>query len=93
VERGILVGHGPELTPHDLGLDGGSEGVPPQPAEDDGGIPTLPDEGLDLQALEEHYLREALKKAGGNETRAAKLLRMSYYSFRYRRKKLKDLEA
>jgi DNA-binding NtrC family response regulator len=93
VERGILVGHGPELTPHDLGLDGGSEGVPPQPAEDDGGIPTLPDEGLDLQALEEHYLREALKKAGGNETKAAKLLRMSYYSFRYRRKKLKDLQA
>jgi DNA-binding NtrC family response regulator len=93
VERGILVGHGPELTPHDLGLDGGSEGIPPQPAEDDGGIPTLPDEGLDLQALEEHYLREALKKAGGNETKAAKLLRMSYYSFRYRRKKLKDLEA
>ncbi|UCF02636.1 MAG: sigma-54-dependent Fis family transcriptional regulator [Deltaproteobacteria bacterium] len=93
VERGILVGHGPELTPHDLGLDGGSEGVPPQPAEDDGGIPTLPDEGLDLQALEEHYLREALKKAEGNETKAAKLLRMSYYSFRYRRKKLKDLEA
>ncbi len=93
VERGILVGHGPELTPQDLGLEGGFEGVPPQPAEGDGTIPTLPDEGLDLQALEEHYLREALKKAEGNETKAAKLLRMSYYSFRYRRKKLKDLQA
>ncbi len=93
VERGILVGPGPELTPEDLGLEGGFEGVPPQPAEGDSGIPTLPDEGLDLQALEEHYLREALTKAGGNETKAAKLLRMSYYSFRYRRKKLKDLQA
>jgi len=93
VERGILVAQGPELTPQDLGLEGGSEGVSPQAAEGDGGIPILPDEGLDLQALEEHYLREALKKAGGNETKAAKLLRMSYYSFRYRRKKLKDLQA
>ena len=93
VERGILVAQGPELTPQDLGLEGGSEGVSQQAAEGDGGIPILPDEGLDLQALEEHYLREALKKAGGNETKAAKLLRMSYYSFRYRRKKLKDLEA
>jgi len=93
VERGILVGPGPELTPQDLGLEGGFEGVSPQPAEGDSGIPALPDEGLDLQALEEHYLREALTKAGGNETKAAKLLRMSYYSFRYRRKKLKDLQA
>jgi transcriptional regulator with PAS, ATPase and Fis domain len=93
VERGILVGHGPTLTPQDLGLEGGFEGVSPQPAEGDSGMPILPDEGLDLQALEEHYLREALEKAGGNETKAAKLLRMSYYSFRYRRKKLKDLKA
>ena len=93
VERGILVGPGPELTPQDLGLEGGFEGVSPQSAEGDSGTPTLPDEGLDLQALEEHYLREALTKAGGNETKAAKLLRMSYYSFRYRRKKLKDLQA
>ncbi len=93
VERGILVGPGPELTPQDLGLEGGFEGISPQSTEGDSGIPTLPDEGLDLQALEEHYLKEALTKAGGNETKAAKLLRMSYYSFRYRRKKLKDLQA
>jgi len=93
VERGILVGHGPELSPQDLGLEGIAEPLAPPNAENEDGIPALPDEGLDLQALEEHYIREALKKAEGNETRAAKLLRMSYYSFRYRRKKLKDLEA
>jgi DNA-binding NtrC family response regulator len=93
VERGILVGQGSELTPQDLGLEKGSEGVSQQAAAGDGGTPILPDEGIDLQALEEHYIRKALEKAGGNETKAAKLLRMSYYSFRYRRKKLKDLEA
>ena len=93
VERGILVGQGPELSPQDLGLEGISETiVTPTDGKGDG-IPVLPDEGLDLQALEEHYLREALEKAEGNETKAAKLLRMSYYSFRYRRKKLKKQEA
>jgi DNA-binding NtrC family response regulator len=93
VERGILVGQGPELSPQDLGLEGITEPLAAATAENEDGIPALPDEGLDLQALEEHYIREALQKAKGNETKAAKLLRMSYYSFRYRRKKLKDLEA
>ena len=93
VERGILVGQGPELSPQDLGLEGISEPFVPPTAENDDGIPALPDEGLDLQALEEHYIREALQRAEGNETKAAKLLRMSYYSFRYRRKKLNDKEV
>jgi DNA-binding NtrC family response regulator len=93
VERGILVGQGPELSPQDLGLEGISEAIV-KPTEGRGdGIPVLPDEGLDLQALEEHYIKEALEKAAGNETKAAKLLRMSYYSFRYRRKKLKEKEV
>ncbi len=89
VERGILVGQGPELSPQDLGLEGITEPLVPPTAENEDGIPALPDEGLDLHALEEHYIKEALQKAEGNETKAAKLLRMSYYSFRYRRKKLK----
>ena len=90
VERGILVGNGPELTSQDLGLDRSNRDGNPPPVESDTGVPQLPEEGLDLQELEEHYIREALRKAGGNETRAAKLLRMSYYSFRYRRKKLEN---
>ena len=93
VERGILVGQGPELSPQDLGLEGTSEVIVPASAENEDGSPVLPDEGLDLQALEDHYIREALQKAEGNEAKAAKLLRMSYYSFRYRRKKLKHKEA
>ena len=93
IERGILVGLGPELIPQDLGLDGNRSDSSLPPAESQTGIPSLPDEGLDLQALEEHYIKEALEKASGNETKAAKLLRMSYYSFRYRRKKLKTAEA
>jgi DNA-binding protein Fis len=56
-------------------------------------MPTLPEGGIDLEALEDHYIREAFNLAAGNETRAAKLLGLSYYAFRYRRKKLKDLKA
>ncbi len=93
IERGILVGNGPDLTPQDLGMEGLKQHAAPPAVENDTGIPPLPDEGIDLQALEEHYIREALEKAGGNETKAAKLLGMTYYSFRYRRKKLKDLPA
>ena len=92
VERGILVGNGPELGAQDLGLEGTGEDGSPPPIEGETGMPILPDGGIDLQALEEYYIKEALKKAGGNETKAAKLLKMSYYSFRYRRKKIKDLQ-
>jgi DNA-binding NtrC family response regulator len=89
IERGVIIGEGPELTGDDLGLERRIEAVHQSASEHPGGIPPLPDEGLNLRALEEHYIKEALEKAGGNETKAARLLGMSYYSFRYRRKKLK----
>ncbi len=56
----------------------------------------IPDNGFSLeehlQDYERRYLQEALKKTGGNLTNAAKLLGMSYRSFRYRVKKLKVKE-
>ncbi len=49
---------------------------------------TLPEEGLDLdahlQTIEESLLSAALERTSGNRTEAAKLLRMSFRSFRYR---------
>jgi DNA-binding NtrC family response regulator len=55
-------------------------------------VAPLPPEGIDLAAVlsacEGHYIREALRMAEGNESRAAKLLRMNHHTFRYRRKKL-----
>jgi len=38
--------------------------------------------------LERHYIEEALKMAGGNESKAAKLLNINHHTFRYRKKKL-----
>jgi transcriptional regulator with AAA-type ATPase domain len=76
----------------DLGLEKTPEKPAVQPSANDNGFPPLPCDGIELNALEEHYIKEAFKKAGGNETKAAQLLGMSYYSFRYRRKKLKELQ-
>jgi transcriptional regulator with PAS, ATPase and Fis domain len=98
IERCILIGNGPNLTFQDIGMEdinqAGSSISPlstPDP-QSINGFPPLPDEGIDLNSLEEHYIREAFKKAGGNETKASKLLGLSYYSFRYRRKKIRDLK-
>jgi two-component system response regulator PilR (NtrC family) len=48
----------------------------------------LPDEGLDLEEvvanLETDLIRQALNKCRGNKTNAAKLLGLSFRSFRYR---------
>ena len=92
VERGVLVGRGPELTRRDLDL--GEENVPVDrhPAPEETLHPLLPPEGVDLveahESLDRHFFGEALRLTEGNETRAAQLLRINYHTFRYRRKKL-----
>jgi transcriptional regulator with PAS, ATPase and Fis domain len=47
----------------------------------------LPEDGISLDDLERDLIVQALEKAKNNKTRAAKLLRMSYDSFRYQLKK------
>jgi two-component system, NtrC family, response regulator PilR len=51
-------------------------------------LQVLPPEGIDLDArlgeLEKGMLVQALERTGGNRTNAAKLLRMSLRSLRYR---------
>jgi DNA-binding NtrC family response regulator len=51
-------------------------------------FPALPPEGIDLESLEKHYIIEAIQRARGDDREAARLLNMSYYTFRYRKKKL-----
>jgi len=92
VERGVLVGKGPELTREDLGLGERNLPVDRPPDAEEILHPLLPPEGVDLrkahESVDRHFFREALRKAGGNETQAALLLRINYHTFRYRRKKL-----
>jgi DNA-binding NtrC family response regulator len=47
----------------------------------------LPEQGINLDDLERKLIEQALKKAGGNKTLAAKLLGLSYDSLRYQIKK------
>ncbi|MBW2434506.1 MAG: sigma-54-dependent Fis family transcriptional regulator [Deltaproteobacteria bacterium] len=92
IERGVLLSDGPELNLEDLGLKttagGASAGVP-----DNGhNLPPVSASGIDLSAIiadiEKAYFEEALKLAGGNESKAALLLNLTRDKFRYRRNKL-----
>jgi two-component system, NtrC family, response regulator AtoC len=47
----------------------------------------LPDELLSLEASEHNLLKQALEKTGGNQTRAAALLRITRDTLRYKMKK------
>jgi two-component system NtrC family response regulator len=53
------------------------------------GVPVeIPEEGLDLDGLERRLILRALDKAGGNVTRAARLLRLSRRTLQYRLEKI-----
>ena len=88
IERGILIGSGPVLVLSDILTPTEYKSV--QQTDSNFPFSPLPDEGIDLGAMEAFYIGEAIKKSGGNEAQAAKLLNMSYYAFRYRRKKRKE---
>ena len=92
IERGVLIGKGPILEIDDLGLEGKNNSEPPNQVNDVHFFPPIPPEGIDLvatqESLEKYYLEEALKLAGGNESKAARFLKLNHHTFRYRRKKL-----
>jgi len=92
IERAVLISKGSEITVKDLGLKGTDFIEIPKAADGEMNLPLLEDTGIDLSSLQEsieaYYIRQALKKARGNESKAAKLLNMNHHTFRYRRKKL-----
>jgi transcriptional regulator with PAS, ATPase and Fis domain len=96
IERGVLIGDGPLLTQDDLGFgtNGSSMGSAAGGKAGAGspGFPSLPPDGIDLGAMEAHYIREACRVADGNDRKAAQLLNLSYFAFRYRKKKVLDGE-
>jgi DNA-binding NtrC family response regulator len=92
IERGVLTGQGPQLKPRDLGIERIRGGEAPEQKNGPMGFPPLPPAGIDIssvqESLERFYIKEALKIAGGNESKAARLLNLNHHTFRYRRKKL-----
>ncbi len=85
LERAVTLASGDVLGPDVLPPSLRAPGAPP-PAPAD--LPELPPEGLDLQAhldaVERRVLEQALARTGGVKTEAAKLLAMTFRSFRYR---------
>ncbi len=51
------------------------------------GLTTFPAEGIDLYKVEEELIRQALIRAGGNQTKAARLLSVTRDTLRYKVKK------
>ncbi|MBW2621380.1 MAG: sigma-54-dependent Fis family transcriptional regulator [Deltaproteobacteria bacterium] len=92
IERGVLIGKGPELTVENLQLKDALGNDIHRAANLPFDFPPIPLRGIEFssiqKSLEKYYFDEAFKLAGGNESKAASYLNMNHHTFRYRRKKL-----
>jgi len=88
IQRAVALCDGDHIDAADLDIARSSASAPA--VVDAGGI-AIPDDGLDLDArlaeIEVAYLKEALKRTGGNYTQAAQLLKTSLRSLRYKLQK------
>jgi len=83
IERAVILGSGDVILPEHLPAELRAEpapGGPPVPIE-------LPSEGIVLEKLEKDLLEQALRRAGSNQTKAAKLLGISRHELLYRMEK------
>lgn len=92
IERGALIAQGPFLTQKDLGIEEKKLHAFFDQATNKPDFPELSHTGLDLdeakRTFERFYIEAAMDMAEGNESEAARLLKMNHHTFRYRRKKL-----
>ena len=81
IERGCALAKGTVLEASDIHLD-----VRPAKASN-GGSGFLP-EGMTLERWEDEMIQEALRRANGNKSQAARLLGLSRNALRYRLSKI-----
>ncbi len=88
IERAVLLGSSGVLTVDQLGLEANATKAQWPPAAPAPGLPPMSSKGVDLPAIlksiEKEYFENALRIAGGNTSKAAKLLNLSRDKFRYR---------
>jgi len=82
IERAVALSTGSILDTDDIHLDSGS--TRPQTAAT---APVLP-EGMTLEQWEDEIIREALRRANGNKSQAARMLGLSRNALRYRLSKI-----
>jgi DNA-binding NtrC family response regulator len=78
IERSLVLAAGEVLRAEDIRLD-----MSPRARPNQGGTVSLPD-GMTLDEYEQALIREALKRAGGNKSQAARLLGLTRNALRYR---------
>jgi len=84
IQRAVALSGGRELTAEDLGLAAGRQDTTSVVAVEES---VEIDLDREVAQLEIRHLKEALRRAGGNYTKAAQSLRMSLRSFRYKLQK------
>lgn len=94
IQRAVALAEGPEIQVKDLDerIARGRGDAPPAAKPSDVGAVEIPEEGVrldeEVEALERRYIEAALRKTGGNLSRAAPLLGVTFRALRYKVKKL-----
>ena len=81
IERGVALSNGGVLQASDIHLDSSRTKAP-------GDAHALLPEGMTLEQWEDEMIREALRRANGNKSQAARLLGLSRNALRYRLSKI-----
>jgi DNA-binding NtrC family response regulator len=90
IERAVALSTGTMLDVGDIRLDvgpGGAAAAGPGMSPRDASGSLLPP-GMTLEQYEDEIIKEALRRASGNKSQAARLLGLSRNAFRYRLSKL-----
>jgi DNA-binding NtrC family response regulator len=82
IERAVALSSGPVIDVEDIQLDTGRAKAPAATT-----TPVLP-EGMTLEQWEDEIIREALRRADGNKSQAARMLGLSRNALRYRLSKI-----
>ena len=81
VERACALSKGPQLEVSDIHID-------VRPSKSGNGAPGFLPEGMTLEQWEDEMVQEALRRANGNKSQAARLLGLSRNALRYRLSKI-----
>ena len=87
VERCVVLANSELISLENVPLELGAEGALPFVERRKNPRLILPEEGISLDDVEKDLIRQAMDRAGKNQTKAAKLLNMSYDTLRYQIKK------
>lgn len=87
VERCVVLANSELISLENVPLELGAESDLPFVERRKNPRLILPEEGISLDDVEKDLIRQAMDRAGNNQTKAAKLLNMSYDTLRYQIKK------